>query len=49
MSDWRAVSLRRLRAVFGGAQIIRVHDVKETYKAIRVADAIRFGVSGPER
>ena len=36
-------------AVFGGAHIIRVHDVKETHKAIRVADAIRFGVSGPER
>ena len=36
-------------AVFGGAHILRVHDVKETRKAIRVADAIRFGVSGPER
>ena len=36
-------------AVFGGAHIIRVHDVKETHKAIRVADAIRFGASGPER
>ena len=38
-----------IAAVFGGAHIIRVHDVKETHKAIRVADAIRFGVSGPER
>jgi dihydropteroate synthase len=36
-------------AVFGGAHILRVHDVKETRKAIRVADAIRFGVPGPER
>ena len=36
-------------AAWGGAQIIRVHDVRETRKAIRVADAIRFGVSGPER
>ncbi len=35
-------------AVFGGAHILRVHDVKETRKAIRVADAIRFGVPGPE-
>jgi dihydropteroate synthase len=26
-----------------------VHDVKETFKAIRVADAIRFGVTEPER
>jgi dihydropteroate synthase len=38
-----------IAAVFGGAQIIRVHDVKETFKAIRVADAIRFGVTEPER
>jgi dihydropteroate synthase len=30
-------------AVIGGAHIVRVHDVKETYKAIRVADAIRAG------
>jgi dihydropteroate synthase len=35
--------------VFGGAHILRVHDVTETRKAIRVADAIRFGVPGPER
>jgi dihydropteroate synthase len=38
-----------IAAVFGGAHIIRVHDVKETRKAIHVADAIRFGVPGPER
>ena len=38
-----------IAAVFGGAHIIRVHDVKETRKAIQVADAIRFGVPGPER
>jgi dihydropteroate synthase len=31
-------------AVFGGAHIIRVHDVKETSRALRVADAIRLGV-----
>jgi dihydropteroate synthase len=30
-------------AVLGGANIIRVHDVKETRRAIRIADAIRFG------
>jgi dihydropteroate synthase len=35
-----------IAAVFGGAHIIRVHDVKETRKAIRVADAIRFGAPG---
>jgi dihydropteroate synthase len=29
-------------AVFGGAHILRVHDVRETFKAIRVADSIRF-------
>jgi dihydropteroate synthase len=32
-------------AVIGGAHIVRVHDVKETYKAIRVADAIRAGAA----
>ena len=32
-----------IAAVFGGAHILRVHDVKETHRAIRVADAIRFG------
>lgn len=36
-------------AVMGGADIVRVHDVKETHRAIRVADAIRFGVAGSER
>jgi len=38
-----------IAAVFGGAHIIRVHDVNETRKAIRVADAIRFGVPEAER
>ena len=32
-------------AVLAGAHVIRVHDVKATRKAIRLADAIRFGVS----
>ena len=32
-------------AVSAGANIVRVHDVAETCKAIRVADAIRFGFS----
>jgi dihydropteroate synthase len=36
-------------AVFGGAHIIRVHDVKETWKAVRVANAIRFGMPGTHR
>ena len=31
-------------AVSAGANIVRVHDVAETCKAIRVADAIRFGL-----
>jgi dihydropteroate synthase len=31
-------------AVFGGAHIIRAHDVKETWRALRVADAIRLGM-----
>jgi dihydropteroate synthase len=31
--------------VLAGAHVIRVHDVKATRMAIRVADAIRFGVS----
>ena len=30
-------------AVLGGANIVRVHDVAETCKAIKVADALRFG------
>ena len=36
-------------AVFGGAQIVRVHDVRETRKAVRVADAIRLGMPGAQR
>jgi dihydropteroate synthase len=35
-------------AVFGGAHIIRVHDVKETCRAVRVADAIRLGMPGAQ-
>lgn len=31
-------------AAYAGAQIIRVHDVKETVQAVRVATAARFGV-----
>lgn len=31
-------------AVLAGANLVRAHDVKETWKAVRVADAIRFGV-----
>jgi dihydropteroate synthase len=30
-------------AVLAGANIIRAHDVAETFKAVRVADAIRYG------
>jgi dihydropteroate synthase len=30
-------------AVLAGANIVRVHDVKETERAIRIADAIRYG------
>jgi dihydropteroate synthase len=30
-------------AVLAGANILRVHDVAETCKALRIADAIRFG------
>jgi dihydropteroate synthase len=36
-------------AVLGGADIVRAHDVKETHRAIRVADAVRFGLTGSER
>jgi dihydropteroate synthase len=36
-------------AVLGGVNIVRVHDVEETRRAIRIADAIRFGVAGLER
>ena len=32
-------------AVLAGANILRVHDVGETSRAVRVADAIRFGVT----
>jgi len=32
-------------AVLGGANIIRMHDVKEARRAIGIADAIRFGAS----
>jgi dihydropteroate synthase len=31
-------------AAWGGADIIRVHDVSETARALRVIDAIRFGI-----
>jgi dihydropteroate synthase len=30
-------------AAMAGANIVRVHDVKETWRALRMADAIRFG------
>ncbi len=33
-------------AALGGANIIRVHDVAETCRALRVADALRFGFHG---
>lgn len=33
-------------AVLGGANMIRVHDVKEACRAIRVADALRFATPG---
>jgi dihydropteroate synthase len=32
-------------AVLAGANMIRAHDVKETCRAVRIADAIRFGVA----
>jgi len=32
-------------AALAGANVVRVHDVAETTKAMRVADAIRFGLS----
>jgi dihydropteroate synthase len=35
-------------AALGGAHLIRAHDVKETYRALKVADAIRFGTTKPE-
>lgn len=33
-------------AVLGGANLLRVHDVGETCRAARIADAIRFGFNG---
>jgi dihydropteroate synthase len=33
-------------AVLGGANIVRVHDVAESCRAVRVADALRFGFHG---
>jgi dihydropteroate synthase len=30
-------------AVLGGANLLRVHDVAETCRAARIADALRFG------
>jgi len=35
-------------AALSGADIVRVHDVAETCKAVRVADAIRFGFANDE-
>jgi len=32
-------------AVLAGAHILRVHDVRATCRAVRVADAVRFGIS----
>jgi dihydropteroate synthase len=34
-------------AALAGANIIRVHDVKEAARALRVADALRFGADAP--
>jgi dihydropteroate synthase len=34
-------------AALAGASILRVHDVKEVSRAIKIADAIRFGPSDP--
>ena len=31
-------------AVLAGANMIRAHDVKETRRAVQVADAIRYGI-----
>jgi dihydropteroate synthase len=35
-------------AVLGGANILRVHDVKETVRASRIADALRHGLNLPK-
>ena len=32
-------------AAMGGANMIRVHDVRATFRALRVADKIRFGAT----
>ncbi|HEY3302272.1 MAG TPA: dihydropteroate synthase [Candidatus Binatia bacterium] len=34
-------------SVLAGANIVRVHDVKEAARAVRIADALRFGVAAP--
>jgi len=34
-------------AVLAGANIVRVHDVKEAVRAVRIADALRFGAAAP--
>lgn len=36
-------------AVLGGANMVRTHDVKETRRAVRIADALRFGAAPSER
>lgn len=35
-------------AVLGGANMIRVHDVKEARRAVQIADALRFGAEAVE-
>jgi dihydropteroate synthase len=35
-------------AVLGGANIVRVHDVKETVRAVRLTDALRYGRAASE-
>jgi len=34
-------------AVLAGANIVRVHDVKEAARAVRIGDALRFGAAAP--
>jgi dihydropteroate synthase len=36
-------------AVLAGANMIRVHDVKEAARAVRIADALRFGAPHGEK
>ena len=36
-------------AVLAGANMIRTHDVKEARRAVRIADALRFGAPHPSR